>query len=1053
MYYNQKKQHPNSIAGLYALALAVLLLTSIATPDANAQSGHLTVTGTIVDESGLPVVGAAVMVKGQPSMGGAVTDEKGSFSIRIPDGSVLIVSCIGYVSREKKIEKDLDWFVTLEEDSQIIEDAVVVGYGVQKKESVVGAISQVSSDAIVNSGTTNITNSLAGKLSGVQTFQTSGQPGSNDARIFIRGLSSWNGSSPLVMVDGIERSFNDLDPNEVKTISVLKDASATAVFGAKGANGVILVTTKTGSKGAPKMKLSVEYGASTPTFLPKHVASADIMEMANVAFKNEQSFGSLYSDSIISAYRNRTNSLRYPDTDWYDLMLKNFASSVNANFQITGGTDKVKYFVSAGYTHEGSIVKQQHFSDDTRFSYDKINFRSNLDFNLTSSTLLSLKAGGSIGITQRPSNVSVSTLFSTMYNASYAMFPAYYPDWALELYPDTDYPDDSGSRVGGNQGAYYSNPYMYLAAGDFEQSTLNKINTDLVFSQKLDFITKGLEINAKAALTTSFTRISLKGSQSIPRYDLDWTVADTGTGNPWTSTSKSNDIFVQDPYLVQQDNSVRSSAIIFYWEASLNYNRKFANAHNVSAMVLMNQRQYLTVSSTLASFPSRSQAFVARATYDYKGKYLIEANMGYTGSEQFAPANRYGFFPSVAAGYVLSNEKFWKNAMPWWSKFKLRYSDGLVGSDSASQNWLYYSNYVIDGNYIAESSAANSTARWETARKRDLGIELGWLDNDLTLNIDLFDEKRKDMLIPPVVTPLVAVGYKDINAGAMKKHGIDIELKYRHTTARGLYYEVGAMVGLNENRITNYEDAPYIPEYQKYAGKPYSSKRESMTSIDNGYFNTIDEIHGYPVYTNSWLSVYPGQYKMLDYNADGNINSDDLHVIAGSAYPPCIYSFNVGLAYKGFSFNMLFYGNQGKWIRYEGSYEKEFIKKDLTVHTAQLDYWRPDNRNASHSTLSMDDVMYTWAGGSATDGYTLGLAGHTWRKADYLTLKEVYLAYKFDGTKIRKALGVQGLSVTLTGNNLWTFTNLIEGNPQATSAKETSYPIMRIVKLGVKLDF
>lgn len=1034
------------------LLLAALLSVVFPAAAAAGPSDPI-VTGTVLDSQGLPVVGATVMAKNNIPPGGTVTDQDGRFTISVPSGTILTISCIGFVNAERKIEGSLDWIVTLEEDVRMLEDVVVVGYGVQKKESVVGAISQVGSEALVNSGTTNITNSLAGKLSGVQTFQTSGQPGADNAVIQIRGLSSWNGSSPLIMVDGVERQFSDLDPNEVQTISVLKDASATAVFGAKGANGVILVTTKSGQKGAPKMKLSVEYGMSTPTFIPQHISSDTIVSLANVAFQNEQSFGSMFSNEEIAAYRDRTNSVRYPDTNWYDLMMKDVASSVNANFNISGGTDKVKYFVSVGYTHDGSIMKE--VTPDTRFSYDKINYRSNIDFNITPTTLLSLKAGGSTGIERHPSKVSVATLFSVMYDSPTAKFPAYYPAWALEYWPDTDYPDDSGIRLSSNQGSYGVNPYSYLLMGDFEQNTTNRLNTDLVFNQSFDFWVKGLSLNAKASFTSAFTRKTLSGTMSNPTYDIDWDLVDAGEGNPWKSNSKNTEIYVQDPYKQVAELKIKSANVNFYWEASLNYSRKFANAHNVGAMVLFNQRQYITMTDTYADYPSRSQALVARVTYDYKGRYLLEANMGYTGSEQFSPKNRYGFFPSVAVGYVLSKEKFWKKAMPWWSTFKLRYSDGLVGSDSSSAKWLYYSTYEKsdDGTRIIESSAANENARWETSHKRDLGIELGWFDNDLTLNVDLFDEQRKDMLVSPVVTPLVAVGYKDVNAGSMKKHGIDIELKYRHTTHSGLYYEVGAMVGLNENRITNYEDAPYVPEYQKYADKPYGARRNGVTLIDNGYFNTIDEIHGYPTYSSSWASVYPGLYKFLDYEIDGSINSGDLHVIDGSAYPPCVYSFNLGLSWKGLSFNVLFYGNQGKWVAYNKAFEKEFLKKDLTLHTAQLDYWRPDNRDASHCTLSMDDSMYRWAGGGGTEGYAMSLEGHTWRKSDYLTLKEVYLAYKFDGPKVKKALGISGLSVTLSGNNLVTFTNLIEGNPQTTSLQASNYPVMRIVKLGVKLDF
>lgn len=305
-----------------------------------------------------------------------------------------------------------------------------------------GAISQVDNKSLVNSGTANITNALTGKLSGVTSIQSSGQPGENDATLLIRGVSSWNGSAPLVLVDGVERDFADLDPNEVETISVLKDASATAVFGAKGANGVIIVTTKVGETGRPKMNLSVEYGLDIPSDLPKHISSYTTAQLLNVAKKNTGDW-SLYTDRELQEYRSpssRINALRYPDNDWFDLLMKKCASTVNANFNMSGGTDRVKYFVSLGYMHEGSIIKQLHEYKNTTFTYDRINYRSNLDFKPTKSMSLAVKVGGTLGIKQNPSNQSVGDLFNTFYSASPMMYPAYFPGWVLDEIPDPDYP-------------------------------------------------------------------------------------------------------------------------------------------------------------------------------------------------------------------------------------------------------------------------------------------------------------------------------------------------------------------------------------------------------------------------------------------------------------------------------------------------------------------------------------------------------------------------------------------------------------------------------------
>ncbi|MBQ9893051.1 MAG: TonB-dependent receptor [Bacteroidales bacterium] len=1015
-----------------------------------AQS-RVSVSGRIVDDEGQPVPGAAVVVKGNPALGGAVTSTTGEYTLTVPQGSVLEVTCIGFSPQEKRFTGNSVWDITLVPDAEVLEDVVVVGYGTQKKESVVGAISQVGTDALTRSGTLNITNALAGKLSGVVTYQSSGQPGNDDATIFIRGLSSWNGSSPLVMVDGVERQFSSLNPDEVKTISVLKDASATAVFGARGANGVILVTTKTGSKGAPKMNLSVNYGVNIPEELPQYIPAAKVLEMANVAMRNEQSFGSVYSPEDIEAYRSRVNPVRYPDNDWFGMLLNKVSQTFNATYNISGGTDKVRYYVGVGYTTDGSIVKRINDWSNSDFRYHKMNYRANLDINLTKSTLLSVKVGGVTDIEQHPDGVTVASLFTTMYNASPVMFPAYYPKETMYDIPDWEWPGLWEDRLAQTGTSYAKNPYTLLAQGNYTQTTRNRLNTDLQLSQDLDFITKGLSVKGMVSLTSVFSRYSQQGVQNIPVYRIDWEAFDYGAQNPWSSTEKGNEVYVQPPYSVSVDNTARSTTMVLYWEASLNYARKFAKKHNVTALALMNQRQRLAG----ASFPHRQQAFVSRVTYDYKGKYLFEANMGITGSEQFAPRNRYGYFPSAAVGYYISKENFWKKAMPWWSTMKIRYSDGLVGSDEASSDWLYYSSYSKNKNrtIILEDLAANETARWETAHKRDVGVEMGFLKDMFTVSVDLFDESRKDMLVTPTESPLSGVSSKDVNTGRMEKHGIDIEAKWRMTTARGFYYEAGFMLGLNENRILSYEEPVGTPSYQKYVGTSYQAARTGMNLIDGNYFGSVDELHGYPNALGEVSGLYPGIYKLLDFKVDGAINSLDMHAIRGIAYPPMVGSFNLGFGYKGLSVNILFYGTHGKYVNFNRAFWKEFIKQDVTVHAAQLDYWRPDNPGAGHSTLSFDDKLYSMLGGSANDTFDMLIEGHSWRKSDYLTLKELYVSYKFDGNRLRQLLGVRGLSVTLTGNNLFTATSLIEGNPQRTALSSSYYPIMRTVRLGVKLDF
>lgn len=1003
---------------------------------------HFTVKGTVVDSEGLPVPGAAVMVKDDISFGGAITDAKGEFAFTTVKGAILQVSCIGYKNEEKVFNSAGNWYVTLNEESETLDDVVVVGYGTQKKESVVGAISQVEGQALVNSGTTNITNSLAGKLSGVETFQTSGQPGANDATISIRGISSWNGSEPLVMVDGVERSFNDIDPNEVDNISVLKDASATAVFGAKGANGVILVTTKSGVKGKPKMNLTVNYGIDMPTFLPEHVDAETVYGMANIAHRNQQTFGSQFSQDIIDTAKDGYNPLRYPDNDWNRLMIRNMAQNLDANFSVSGGSDRIVYYVFVGYSNDNSLLKESMSESGHSYSMNRINYRSNIDAKLTPTTTLSAKVGGSTTIVMAPTTAT-STLFGYIYSASNVMFPAYFPAWALQKVADTDYPDASGIRMADNGAASGVNPFRFTAYDAYQETTTNNLNTDIELKQDLKFITKGLSLKGKFALTTQYSRISMQSYDAYADYLINWDAfGDNDMANPWSSTVSGSYVYVLPPYRETQSNGASNIQKTYYWEASLNYKRKFQD-HNVSALLLMHQRER----RFSADFPYHTEAYVARATYDYKAKYLFEVNMGYTGSEQFAPSNRYGFFPSVAVGYTLSKEPWWKSSMPWWSKMKIRYSDGLVGSDSASERWLYYSTFEKSTDYYKEDAAANLTARWETAHKRDVGIEMGWFKNALTLDVDLFDEQRTDMLLTPVVTPLVAVSYKDVNIGAMKKHGLEVEAKYRKTTRGGFYYEFGGMAGLNENRIVKYADLPSAPSYQHQQGTAYGANLNGLDQGDTGFFTSVDDLHSYPSGYATWVLLYPGIYKYSDYNADGYINSDDYHPVKGMTYPVCNYSFHAGFGYKGWTFNCMFYGNYGKYSSFRGPYDLEFTNGDLLIHKSQLDYWTPLNGDASVHRIPSFNTQFT------SQTTNMAVLGHSWRRSDFLSLKEVYLAYKFDGDKLKKKTGVNGLTLSLTGNNLFTTTGLVEGDPQIKAFKSSYYPLVRIVKFGAKLDF
>ena len=1036
---------------------AVLLMLNLL-----VSAQNKTLTGKIIGDDNLPLPGVSVVVKGTQT--GTVTDFDGNFTLTVPaDAKTLVFTFVGLKSKEVEIGNQTTFNITLSEETVGLEEVVVVGYGVQKKESVVGAITQIDNQALVRSGVSNVTNAITGKLSGVLTVQQTGQPGANDSEIYIRGLSSWNGSAPLVLVDGIERDFSDLDPNEINTLSVLKDASATAVFGAKGANGVIIVTTKRGAIGKPKLDVSASYGMQRATRIPDHIDSYTTMSMYNVALMNGQQFSDLLPQWYLDEYKNPSselNALRFPNVNWFDLLSKPFAPTTNANFNISGGTNFIKYFCSLGYLNEGSFFNA--YEDgfyDLNYHYNRINYRANIDFNLTKSSTLSFNVGGDTGIRNQPN----SAPWRNMYSTSPARFPAFFPAWVLEEVPDLDYPDDTGMRLSQAYGEYTGNPYNSVNNGQFNEFTQSKLFTDLVFDQKLNFITEGLSFKGKVSLNTYFQSRSLTANWSFPEYRLDFDKIGTDE-NPWTRAGQGNEVYKQLPLDINVGGLEGGYYRNLYYEVALNYGRSFG-VHNVSGLALMNREQ----KNSGTDFAYYNQALVGRLTYDYSRKYLLELNVGYTGSERFAPSNRFGLFPSAAVGWVLTEENFFKEAFPWVSKFKIRYSDGTVGSDYARSRWLYLSDYYKDSRgYIHEDLGANLTAQWENARKKDLGFELGLWEDKLSLVVDLFDEQRDQMLlVPKSVTMLVGNSFKELNLGEVKKHGIEIELGWNKKVNTNFTYYTKGIFGFNENRVLFKDDPPYAPWHQKLEGKPLSEMLSAEYGFEglefngveltgSGYYTSVDDIHTNPSPI-ALEKLIMGDYKFLDYYVDGNIDKLDKYPIKGLTYPPVTFSWSGGFSWKRFDFNFLFSGNLGKYVQYNQTYEVEFIKGDWRVHSSQLDYWTPTNPDAGHSALhysgsSSADILF-WGGGEADRGYQTMIENRFFRNADYVRLKEVYVGYTLDPGFLERVFGVSNLLFYATGNNLWTITNLIEGDPERKDFQQGFYPQMSSVKLGLKLAF
>ncbi|MEI7422982.1 MAG: TonB-dependent receptor [Prolixibacteraceae bacterium] len=1022
------------------------------------------ISGKVSDISGAPVPGATVVVTGTTV--GTIADIDGNFTLNIPAGAKnLTVSFVGMVAKEVPIGNATSFRVVLSETSIGVEEVVVVGYGSQKKETMVGAVTQVNNATLMQAGATNVSNAIAGKLSGILTIQQQGEPGANAADIYIRGVSSWNGNAPLVLVDGVERDFTQVNPNEISAISVLKDASATAVFGARGANGVIIVTTKRGTLGKPKMDFSASSGVQVATRIPDYIDSYTTLTDLNVAYMNGQQFTSLIPQSALNEYKNPStplNALRYPNVNWFDVCAKNYAPISTANLNVSGGTEFAKYFLSFGYQHDGSFFKQrnQNFYD-MGYTNDLFNYRINLDFNITKTTVLSLNAGGSLNLKNNPNSSPWRDFFST----SGARFPANFPDWVLQQVPDPNYPNDSGMRYAAAFGEYTGNPYNTMNMGQFNKDLGSRLFTDLILSQDLGFIVKGLKLNGKVSVSSYTNNRQLTASPSTQTWLLDYTKIGT-SANPWYqySPAESQEYYFNPPLDINV-GGLNSYSTDYYYEAALNYANTFGK-HSVSAMGLFNRQQ----KNNSADFPYYNEGLVGRATYDFSRKYLFEVNVGYTGSERFAPGNRFGLFPSAAIGWVVTEEPFFKNNVKFVNKFKVRYSDGYVGSDYAKSRWLYQSSYYKDNRgYISEDLMANPSAQWERAHKRDVGIELGLFKDLLSVNVDLYDEYRDQMLLSPKSTTfLIGNSIKELNLGKVKKHGIDVDVEFRKKFGKDFNYFAKVIFGFNENRVIFKDDPASYPDYMKQAGKPLTGTLNAEYGLDglelngvqltgSGYYTSIDDIHN-NVSPVDITRLYVGDYKFLDYAVDGTVNAFDKHPIKGLTYPPIIYSFSSGFSWNGWDFNFLLAGNQGKYVQYNQAWEVEFIKGDWRMHKSQLDYWTPTNPNAGHATLhysgssSQDNLV--WGGGEADRGYQTIIEGRFFRDASYIRLKDLFLGYTFKNIgAFKRALGISNLQVYTSGSNLFTITPLVEGDPEATNFYQGYYPIMASYRVGVKVTF
>lgn len=1016
-----------------------------------------TVRGTVVDDTGEPLIGATIALKG----GSAATasDIDGNYSLQVPDlkTAVLKVSYLGYLPQEIKVNGRSTVDVTLQTNAEQLEEVVVVGYGQQKKASVVGAITQTTGEVLERAaGIHDISAALTGNLPGVVTMQSSGMPGEESAKITIRGASSWNNSDPLVLVDGIERDMNSVDVGSVKSISVLKDASATAVYGVKGANGVILITTKRGEEGRAKIDVSFTATLKSASKLPNKFDSFDALAARNKAVVHElglmpSSWSYMTPYETLLKYRNPANLEefeRYPNVDWQDYLFKDYAMAYNGAVSISGGTRFVKYFAAIDFVHEGDLFRNfdNHRGYETGFGYNRINARSNLDFQLTKTTVFKVNLSGSNGQKRstwpndgsdfNQSNWNDVQVWAGAYNIAPNVFRPVYADGSYGYYPAFS------SQV--------ANSADLLANGGAFKTTATRINTDFVLEQNLDFITKGLNFRGMISWDNQFREQGRGVSDLYNGPQYKWIDPATGAvtkKNPTETTSQFDYLpgskWSTQAGSVSDGNTLRN----LNYQLQLNWNREFG-VHNVGLTGVWT-RQETAVGSMI---PMYREDWVFRATYNFADRYFVEYNGAYNGSEKFKKGKRFGFFNSGAIGWRVSQEKFWEGLRDWWEELKIRASYGEIGDDSGGR-YLYMDEWGTGGNTSMDitgydnrsmytfyylSKLGNPDAGWEKVKKFNLGIDYAFLNNMFAGSVEIFKDKRDGILIngnDRAMPSYFGQTPPTANLGKAESKGFEVEVRFSKNINRNMRVWANLSMTHAANKIIDRDDPALKPAYQKQAGYVIG---QTHSYLDKGFLNSFDDIYGSPSHDVNDASRLPGDYYIVDFNGDGVVDNKDSVPYGYSGTPQNTYNATIGFEWKGFSCFAQFYGVTNA--------TREVSLVSFGNHIDNVynigDWW-------SGETGTGDILIPRWY--STVSGYSNGT--QYLYDGSYIRLKNVELAYTFTNGWIKK-LGLSYMKLYLNGNNLWVWSRMPDDRESNFSGGSGSgaYPTMRRFNFGVRFS-
>ncbi len=1063
--HDRNQKVASCLSKVKAAMAAVLLLMVVGTGTVLAQQSGKTITGKVLDENNQPMPGVTIIVDGTTN--GTMTGSDGTFTLGgVPSGATVIVSCIGYTDQVLPEGKS-NYVVSLVPDSEMLEETVVVAFGQQKKLSVTGAISTVASADLRKTTSTRLDNALAGRVSGLSSMQSGGgQPGVDGATMYLRGAATTNGKSPLILVDGVERdNIRTIDMNEVESISVLKDASATALYGVQGANGVILIQTRKGQKGKAQLNISVDQSWTSFTKEPSRLHSWEYCELRNEALMND-SQAPEFSEETIAKFRNPLLGLDpsspdydnqvairkavYCDNDYYRMYLKSNTPQTRANANISGGTDFVNYFVNVGYIHQGGNLNTEspdYLGYDPQCYMNRLSLRSNLDFHITKNLTASLN------IASYAENVNMPAV-GDLYRGDQSWMITdiiYQSQTILPISPGPVTDPRFGGVSDGVVGYNYldRSAYEIINRRGFHTNKRKNLNTQFSVNWDLgELVTKGLSVNGMAAYDTYNIGV-LEGRKKERVYNVR-----VDYDSETLSYSSSNGDKIEPLTMT----SSRLSNYQIYVQGSINYARTFGK-HNVTAMATAYRRFW---EGTSADIPYNVLGTAARATYSFDDRYLVEGNLGYNGSEQFAPSKRFGLFPSGSIGWIASNESFLKgNKYLTWLKFRASY--GLVGNDSmGGLRFLYQDDNKIQsgngfvqglgGKIVKEGLIGNKSITWELSKKMNLGVEIG-LFKDFRINVDYFTEKRDQILLKRRTVPSFQGVSSDyiprVNMGKVDNHGVDVEVSYSHTFNRDFSISSRVNFGFNDNTAIELDEPMRSEEYAyQYHEEGFRLGQEFGYLIDwdspgNGYFTSQDEIDSYYPYGFGGKPRV-GDFVYKDVNGDGVIDQKDLSPIGYSTTVPGLnYGISLGLNFKGIDFNVLFSGL--------GRYSKYYSGQGVVEWTKQGTYfdW---TRNGWTEERYKNGEKITYPAISTTKTVSHTENDFFIQNRSFLRLKNIELGYTLPERFLSK-VGVKALRVYVSGQNLFVWDNLRITHIDPEQNNSYGYPITKNVTLGLNINF